>query len=136
MNHQNVDQAAYRKGFSTEDHLLTVSLLVQNSREYNYPLRLALVDFEKAFDSVDHGALWEVLEKQTVPKHYIERLKRLYVGQATCVQAGVRSRVFSIGHGVEHGDPTNALLFIGVMQGLLGSQHSKWDAAKQRRKRA
>jgi hypothetical protein len=54
---QSVDQAAYRKGFSTEDHLLAVTLIIEKSWEYNYPIWFALVDFEKAFDMVEHGPL-------------------------------------------------------------------------------
>ena len=56
MPHQSVDQAAYRAGFSTVDHMLTVSMLIEKSREYNCPLWIALVDFEKAFDTVDDQA--------------------------------------------------------------------------------
>ena len=71
MPQQSVDQAAYRKGFSTEDHLLTASLIIERSKEFNFPVWLALVDFEKAFDTIEHGPLWEVLEAKGVPKHYI-----------------------------------------------------------------
>ena len=61
MPHQSVDQAAYRKGFSTEDHLLTVSLLIEKSREFNFPIWLGLVDYQKAFDTVEHEPLWQTL---------------------------------------------------------------------------
>ena len=36
MPFQSIDQAAYRKGFSTEDHLLTVSKLIEKAREFNF----------------------------------------------------------------------------------------------------
>jgi hypothetical protein len=93
MQHQDVDQAAYRKGFSTEDHLLTVSLIIEKSWEYNFPIWLALVDFEKAFDTVEHEALWKVLEAQSVPSHYIKILKSSYTCQLAAVKARERSRV-------------------------------------------
>jgi len=48
MMHQSVDQAAYRKGFSTDDHLLTISTLIEKSYEFNHPLWIALVDFRKS----------------------------------------------------------------------------------------
>ena len=59
MRHQSVDQAAYRKGFSTEDHLLTVTMLIEKSYENYFPVWLGIV------------ALWEVLRKQgiTIPLH-------------------------------------------------------------------
>ncbi len=70
MPAQGVEQAAYRKGFSTEGYLLTVTLLIGKSREYNFPVWLAVVDFEKAFDTVEHGSLWKVLQSQGVPCRY------------------------------------------------------------------
>ena len=133
MQHQSVDQAAYRKGYSTEDHLLTVSLLVEKSNEYNFPLWFALVDFEKAFDSVEHKALLDVLRKQDVPKHYVDLIGCMYEKQAGFVQAGAKSREFSIGRGVKQGDPISALLFVAVMQDLLGDLQRKWDSMSKRR---
>ena len=61
---QGVEQAAYRKGYSTEEHLLTSTLIIEKSWEFNIPLWITMVDFEKAFDTVEHDALWQVLEKQ------------------------------------------------------------------------
>jgi hypothetical protein len=133
MEHQSVDQAAYRKGFSTADHLLTVSLLIEKSGEFNYPLWLALVDFEKAFDTVEHSPLWKVLEQQGVPSHYIKLLELLYTDQQAYVQAGVKSRMFSIERGVKQGDPISALLFIAVMQACFAQLQLKWGRLNLRR---
>ena len=133
MQHQDVDQAAYRTNYSTEDHLLTTALLIEKSNEYNFPLWFALVDFEKAFDSVEHAALWDVLEKQSVPAQYVDLIKSLYEGQTASVQAGVRSREFAIERGVKQGDPISALLFIAVMQAILGGLQTKWKQANARR---
>ncbi len=74
---QSVDQAAYRKGFSVDDHLLTVSKLIEKSHEFNHPLWIALVDFEKAFDTIDHPTLWKVLQTQGVPSHYVALLQSI-----------------------------------------------------------
>jgi len=133
MERQSVDQAAYRQGFSTEDHLLTVSLLIEKSREFNFPLWLALVDYEKTFDTVEHSSLWKVLEQQGVPKHYVKLLDVLYTGQEAYVQAGVRSRTFCVERGVKQGDPISALLFIAVMQACFSQLHVKWQKANSRR---
>ena len=53
--HQSCDHAAYRPGFSTEDHLMTLTLLIEGCREWSAELFVGLVDFEKAFDSIEHG---------------------------------------------------------------------------------
>ena len=55
LTQQSYEQAAYRKGFSTEDHLLSLTLLVEKAREWNSPVWLAFIDFEKAFEAYIAG---------------------------------------------------------------------------------
>ena len=133
MRQQSTDQAAYRKGYSTEDHLLAVSLLVEKSKEYNVPVWCALVDFEKAFDSVEHDALLEVLGRQNVPAHYVDLVARLYEKQTAYVQCSCVSREFVISRGVKQGDPISALLFIAVMQDLLDGLEQRWKRTNRRK---
>ena len=70
-----MDQAAYRQGFSTEDHLISLTLLLKASAQWNVPLWLGLVDFEKTFDSVEHALLWEALRELGVGAEYVDLLK-------------------------------------------------------------
>jgi hypothetical protein len=44
LGKQSVDQAAYRPGYSTEDHLLSTTLLVERCSEWNVELWMGLVD--------------------------------------------------------------------------------------------
>jgi hypothetical protein len=133
MPRQSPDQAAYRSGFSTEEHLLTLTLLTERSSEWNTDLWLGLVDFEKAFDTVEHDALWKVLAEQGVSQGYICLLRKLYKDQTACVQAGAASREFALSRGVKQGDPISALLFIAVMEACFGSLKRKWHDANKRR---
>ena len=107
---QSVDQAAYRKGFSTVDHLLSTTLLIEACNEFQVPLWMGMVDFEKAFDTVEHDTLWKSLSEHGVQPPYINLLKRLYVRQGATVVAGERSRVFDISCGVKQGDPISSFL--------------------------
>ena len=93
---QSCEQAAYRKGFCTEDHLLTLTLLTEKCLEWNHPLWLGLVDFEKAFDTVEHAALWETLAKQHVPDHYVNILATLYTNQTAYVYTETESKEFPV----------------------------------------
>eukprot|EP00973_Karenia_brevis_P083446 11574801-Karenia_brevis.AAC.1 len=70
MPQQSYEQAAYKKGFSTEDNLLTVALLVEKSKEWHHPVWIAFLDFETAFDTVEHPALWHALAEQGVEEPY------------------------------------------------------------------
>ena len=49
---QSVDQAGFRKEFSTDDHLLTSTILIENVWRSRKQLWICAVDFQKAFDSV------------------------------------------------------------------------------------
>ena len=57
---QSVDQAGFRPGFSCDDHMFTITLLAEKMNEYNLPLWVVAVDFRKAFDTINHGSLWQV----------------------------------------------------------------------------
>ncbi len=133
MPQQSVEQAAYRKDFSTQDHLLTMTLLFEKSREWNAALWVGLVDFEKAFDSVEHEALWEALREESVEEEYIELVRKLYEGQTATVQTDVRSRKFSLTRGVKQGDPISGLLFIAVLEACMRRLKEKWGRLNARR---
>ena len=126
---QSVDQAAYRKGFSAENHLFTVAQLIERSHEFNFNLWLGLVD------TVEHTQLWKTLLAQGVPRHYVVLLRSLYADQVATVQSGASSRSFKIGRGVKQSDPVSALLFIAVMQACFGELQAKWMKLNGRRKR-
>ncbi|KAE9417107.1 hypothetical protein Angca_006446, partial [Angiostrongylus cantonensis] len=58
---QPCEQAGFRKGLSTMDHIHTITRLIQVSREYKRPLRLTFIDLEKAFDSIEMEAVMKPL---------------------------------------------------------------------------
>ncbi|KAK6762924.1 hypothetical protein RB195_023580 [Necator americanus] len=70
---QPCEQAEFQKGFSTTDHIHTVSKLIEVSREYNMPLCLTFVDIKKALYSVGTESVIEALDNQGVPTQYIKR---------------------------------------------------------------
>ncbi|KAK6735569.1 hypothetical protein RB195_018654 [Necator americanus] len=75
---QPCEQAGFRKGFSTIDHIHTVSRLIEVSREHKMPLCLTFIDLKNAFDSVETEAVVEALDNQGVPTQYIKVLRELY----------------------------------------------------------
>ena len=61
---QTREQAGFRSGYSTTDHIHVVNQLKEKCREYNIPLCIAFVDYEKAFDSVQTQAVLTSLQEQ------------------------------------------------------------------------
>ena len=46
------------------------------------------IDYAKAFDSVDHNKLWEILKEKGMLDHLTWLLRNLYAGQDTTVRTG------------------------------------------------
>ena len=69
------EQAGFRSKYSTTDHIHAINQLKEKCREYNIPLCVAFVDYEKVFDSVQSHAILTSLQKQGIEDEYIEILK-------------------------------------------------------------
>ena len=76
--HQTREQAGFRAGYSTIDHLQVVNQQQEKANEYNIPLCFAFVDYEKAFDSIECELLFEGLKNQGVDEVYLNILRNLY----------------------------------------------------------
>ena len=75
---QPVDQPGFRKEFSTDDHLLTSTILIEKVWRSRKQLWICAVDFQKAFDCVKFEAIWEAVKECEVEDGYLELLKSLY----------------------------------------------------------
>ncbi|KJH46476.1 hypothetical protein DICVIV_07471, partial [Dictyocaulus viviparus] len=87
------EQAGFRKGFSTMDHIHTIRRLIEVSREYKKPLCLTSIDLKKAFDCVKTEAVMEALTNQALPASYIILyLPRVMLGvsRITQMKEGIR----------------------------------------------
>ncbi|CAG5018038.1 unnamed protein product [Parnassius apollo] len=102
---QPPEQAGFRKGFSTIDHIHTLRQIVQKTEEYNLPLCLAYVDYEKAFDSVEIWAVLQSLQRCQVDCRYIEVLKCLYSRATMAIRVqNQSSKPIQLQRGVRQGD--------------------------------
>ena len=126
VKQQSVGQAAYRKGFSTDDHLLVVGLVFELCSEWNVDVRLGIVDFQKAFDTVEHASLWQALAEHGVSAEFVDVLRALYSNQVATVGGDSGDRVFSIERGVKQGDQISPLLFLSVMEAIFRRLRARW----------
>ena len=71
-------QSEERTEEATIDLICAVAQLLEKTTEYNISLYMAFVDYEKAFDSIQHRAVFEALRKHDVQEKYINTIKETY----------------------------------------------------------
>lgn len=118
-NAQSIDQAAFKSGFSTCDHLQCMNQLIEKCTEYQMPIYFAFIDFKKAFDTIEHNVIWSTLEMFGVPIQYIELLRSIYANSTSSILTDKKGRKFPINRGVKQGDPISPLLFSTVLEGVF-----------------
>jgi len=110
---QPVEQAGFRKGYSTIDHLQVIRTLVEKCTEYNIPLMMAFVDFQKAFDSVETWAFLDAMDLARVDSRYSNLIKYIY-NQATLevkINDDMNTEKIQVKRGVRQGDTISPKLF-------------------------
>ena len=78
-------QAAFRKGRGTRDQLATICWIMEKAREFQKNIYFCFLDYDKAFECVDHNKLWKILKELGIPDHLTCLLRNLYAGQKATV---------------------------------------------------
>ena len=64
VNHELPDvQAGFRKGRGTRDQVANIRWIIETAKEFQKNIYFCFIDYAKAFDSVDHNKLWEILQE-------------------------------------------------------------------------
>ena len=113
------EQAGVRSKYSTTDHIHAINQLKEKCREYNIPLCVAFVDYEKAFDSVQTQALLTSLQEQGIEDVYIEILKDIYTDSSVTVHLHKESEKIRIKRGVRQGDTISPKLFTATLESIF-----------------
>ena len=83
------------------------------------------MDFEKAFDSIDHQWLFQVLTRNGFAPKFVNTVAALYSGATSEVLVnGFRTRPFAIERGVRQGDPLSLFLFLIAVEPFLTAIHN------------
>ena len=72
------EQAGFRSAYSTMDHLHALNHMIEKANEYNLELDVGYIDYEKAFDSVEHKDLFTALRKVGINEGYVQLLEDIY----------------------------------------------------------
>ena len=89
MNHELPDvQAGFRKGRGTRDQIANIRWIIKKAREFQKNIYFCFIEYDKAFDSVDHNKLWKILKEMGIPDHVTCLLRNLYAGHEATVRTG------------------------------------------------
>ena len=94
-------KAGFRNSRSCGDQIATIRIVIEQSIEWNSPVLVNFIDFEKAFDSVDREILWKSVGNYGIPPKFISIIKNTYHGmQCQVLHEGCVSEAFEVLTGV------------------------------------
>ena len=62
-------QVGFRKGRGTRDQIANIHWIMEKAREFQKNIYFCLIDYDKAFNCVDHNKLWKILQEMGIPDH-------------------------------------------------------------------
>lgn len=116
------NQAAYRHGYSTIDHLFPIQQIIEKCNEFQSDIAFGFIDYKKAFDSIEHPYLWIALKKDEVPSKYIRIIKKIYENSEACIKINNQlSRPVKIERGIKQGCPVSPKCYTSTHEMIMNS---------------
>uniref|UniRef100_A0AAV2JSU2 Reverse transcriptase domain-containing protein n=1 Tax=Knipowitschia caucasica TaxID=637954 RepID=A0AAV2JSU2_KNICA len=111
--HLRDQQAGFRKERSCTDQIATLRIILEQSLEWNSPMYVNFIDYEKAFDSVDRQSLWKLLRHYGVPEKITNIIRKSYEGMTCRIVHGRQlTDAFGVRTGVRQGCLLSPCLFL------------------------
>ena len=94
-------QDGFRKGRGITDQIVNIHWIIKKARVFQKNISFCFIDYDKAFDCVDHNKLWKILKEMGVPDHLICLLRNLYASKELTARTGHETTDwFQIGKGL------------------------------------
>ena len=95
---------SFSKARGTRDQIANIRWIIKKAREFQKNVYFCFINYDKAFDCVDHNKVWKILKEMGMPNHLTFLLRTLYVGQEAAVRTGHETTDwFKTGKGVRQG---------------------------------
>jgi exonuclease III len=123
------DQQGFIRGRNIQTNIQRLDDMLHYMKLHSPQSMVALLDFEKAFDRVDHSYLLQVLQSYGFPPAFVDIVRVIYSGRRSKILVnGYLSSSFRINRGVLQGDPLSPLLFVIALEPMcqLLRQNSKY----------
>lgn len=109
--HKN--QYGFIKSRTIQDCLAWAFEFIHQCQQSRRPIVIIKIDFEKAFDSVEHNAILAMLKAKGFDDTWIHCTKEiLSTSSSSVLLNGVPGKFFDCKRGVKQGDPISPLLFV------------------------
>ncbi|KAL3682360.1 hypothetical protein R1sor_000382 [Riccia sorocarpa] len=113
-------QKGFISGRSITDNVLAFKVGQEWANKSNQKSLFVKLDFEKAYDRVDHGYLWKTMQAMNISENFIDLTKCLVEGATSKIHAlGKFSKEIPLERGVRQGCPLAPLLFALATQPLM-----------------
>ena len=114
------EQLAFVAGRQMVEGNRLIEYLIEYSISTGLRGLIVAIDFKKAFDSVSHEYLFDLLTNFNIPEYYIQAVKTLMQDGQSCVNNdGAITENFPLGRSCRQGDPLAPYLFILAIEPLL-----------------
>jgi hypothetical protein len=116
------EQAGFRTSKSCADHINILRIIIEQSIEFRSPLQVDFIDFQQAFDTLKHKAIWKALKEKGVPHKIVSIIQSIY-DLSTCnvLHTNMISEPIPAMNGVKQGCVLSPLLFIATLDCVMSA---------------